>query len=155
MVILLGVLAAFAVPRFPSISLFQQQFDVRQVVSSLARLRAHAINSQCYVVADFADQRLRALIETDCGGSTGAEPRNFATELAFIDTDASGGVTRQISVVFTPTGEARRTSASLDDVDITALTDFSSEPEPGVLALTHTSASVITLHDTTGYTAWQ
>lgn len=151
-IILLGILAAIAVPRLPNVNLFQSQFDGRQIVSSLSRLRAHALATQCFVLVDFTDDRLAARIEStnDCSDALGAKA--LTTNLDFIAaTDISGLIWDQtgnddFQLVFTPRGEAWFFDTTLN----------LENPEQTSQSFTHTpSGRSIEVEGSTGYARWR
>ncbi len=166
-IIVLGILGAIAVPRLPDVGLFNRQFDVRQVVSSLSRARAHAVASQCHVLVRETDGALDARIANDCVNLEWDDTRNFlpgggGNVLGFIAGGLSGrspGFTGTPPViVFTPSGEARRfTGSDLTSVNVLStgsdLTYFSGSS--GTLSITHSSGRSILIDDTTGYARWQ
>lgn len=150
-VILLGILAAVALPRLPNVSLFQSQFDIRQMVSSLSRLRSHAMATQCFVRADFTTDTLWAFVESTDDCSDNLADKTLDRPLDFINrTDIAGledeDGNAQFNIVFTPRGEAWFFGSA---VDLTA-------PTLGSREYTHgpTSRS-IRVDDTTGYARWE
>lgn len=146
-VILLGILAAVAVPRLPNVNLFQSQFDARQVVSSLSRLRAHALASQCYVLADFTDDtHLSATLDgdDDCSGEL-----EFINEARIEISDLEFNGSESFYVVYTPLGEAWVTDTE---------PDIDEHPTMSRQELTHTRSDrtiLITVEGSTGYVKWE
>lgn len=149
-VILLGILAAVAIPRLPNVTLFQNQFDVRQMVSSLARLRSHALATQCFVRADFTGSDLEAFVESEDDCSAPLADKILDRPLDFIrDTPIDGledeAGSSQFQIVFTPRGEAWFFGAVID-LDA---------PGEGTRQYTHTpTGRTISVDDTTGYARW-
>ncbi|WP_167856055.1 pilus assembly FimT family protein [Natronospirillum operosum] len=149
-IILLSILAAVAIPRLPNVTLFQSQFDVRQVVSSLNRLRAHALASQCYVLADFSGDELAAFIENSSDCSEPLADKSLSTPLGFINAtriaDLQDNGSTSFRIVFSPRGEALFYDNA---VDLTA-------PGTGSRVYNHLpSGRMIRVDDTTGYVRWE
>ncbi|MEX1057448.1 MAG: prepilin-type N-terminal cleavage/methylation domain-containing protein [Natronospirillum sp.] len=152
-IILLGILASVAVPRMPDVDLFKRQFDVRQVVSSLARARSHAINSQCYVLVDLKainnnSELVKAKIADECDAMV--TEKEFSVPLDFISETRAEGLDADM-VLFSPSG----TAAVFNGVCCTL--DLSNLPTGGpTYIINHTlSGRTIEIDDTTGYVRWQ
>ena len=152
-IILLGILAAVAIPRLPNVNLFQSQFDGRQIVSSLSRLRAHALATQCFVLVDFTndEDELIARIESTDDCSAALADKELTIDLDFINaTNIDGFIwsdesTDSFQIVFTPRGEAWLFNGLYD---LTA-------PEIGSHTFTHApTGRSIHLESTTGYARW-
>lgn len=149
-VVIIGVLAAVAGPRFYSADTFDTRFEYETLKAQMRYAQSYSVASGCYTAFDFSSSLGTIQRDADCDKSNG-----YCFNVSVVDPDTrldyevvtgSTTVPTSIRIIFSPRGEA-----FLSNSTATCINDTNLVQTPGTSTTLAVSAYSITTEFSTGY----